>query len=96
MFLRIYGILYVDGGKASKMEKERNCLKCGKSFASTGVGNRICPKCSKTKSNLLAPKSPKSVRDRLVKKVRKKMGEQHWSAHPIVMRRKKKATSPND
>ena len=26
--------------------KKRKCLKCGKSFASKGVGNRLCLRCS--------------------------------------------------
>lgn len=26
-------------------EKMRRCMKCGREFLSTWIGNRICPKC---------------------------------------------------
>lgn len=32
------------------LEKDRTCLKCLKTFPSTGPGNRICKKCEKTNS----------------------------------------------
>ncbi len=32
--------------------KQRTCLKCGKSFDSTGPGNRICPPCQRDNSRL--------------------------------------------
>ncbi len=30
--------------------KQRTCLKCGKAFGSTGVGNRLCDACNKQNS----------------------------------------------
>jgi len=32
--------------------KQRTCLKCGKSFDSTGPGNRICKRCAPINARL--------------------------------------------
>ena len=32
--------------------KQRTCLKCGKSFDSTGPGNRICRRCQQVNDRL--------------------------------------------
>jgi tRNA(Ile2) C34 agmatinyltransferase TiaS len=32
--------------------KERTCLKCGKSFASAGPGNRICKRCAQINARI--------------------------------------------
>lgn len=32
--------------------KQRTCLKCGKSFESTGPGNRICRRCQQVNDRL--------------------------------------------
>lgn len=36
---------YADEKQAEGQGQERTCLKCGKSFLSTGAGNRICVSC---------------------------------------------------
>jgi hypothetical protein len=32
--------------------KQRTCLKCGKEFASTGPGNRICKRCAQINNRI--------------------------------------------
>lgn len=56
------------------MKKERVCLKCQKIFLSTGVGNRICNRCSKTTCSSVASPMSKAVRANFIERARKKDG----------------------
>ncbi|MCX5671303.1 MAG: hypothetical protein NTU94_08315 [Planctomycetota bacterium] len=42
--------------QASLLAAQRGCLKCGHKFASTGPGNRICPRCCNANVGLPAPR----------------------------------------
>lgn len=37
--------------------KKRECLKCGKRFKSTGIGNRICQTCSVVNEKTRGPQA---------------------------------------
>jgi hypothetical protein len=50
-----------------KPDKMRTCLRCDKDFPSTGVGNRICVKCSHINSQTSVKSSLRDMPQRAVK-----------------------------
>lgn len=51
------------GPAKKKTKMKRKCLKCGKSFKSTGPGNRICGKCRRMNSKIYTTRVHKVVSD---------------------------------
>jgi hypothetical protein len=67
------------------MEKERQCLKCNKKFLSMSKGNRICQKCKGSSANCASPLVPAALRNRLKKRVRARVGGDHWQGNDDIL-----------
>jgi hypothetical protein len=52
-----FGLIVLDPQKhrLQAMQKSRKCLSCSSSFASSGPGNRICPRCKSSEAFTCSP-----------------------------------------
>lgn len=47
---------FASPNKLKGMKIKRECLRCGRSFPSTGTGNRVCPDCNTINSRVSGPR----------------------------------------